>query len=192
MKAKSLRTVVIVALLGLAVCGPAWAADQAATSQPGRHHPFLAFLVKELNLTDDQKAKATGILETARADAQKAADAKAKSAVWKAAIENIKENVLTEPQREKLQRLHGERERHEILNALNLTDDQKAKAKQIFQTAHAAAEKAADAKTKQGIWKAALEDVRTNVLTADQREKLRQLMERREREGYPTSAPASN
>src|ERR1035437_7985567 len=129
---KNIAVITVAALMSLGLANWAWAADQPASapaSKPGMRHHAFQHMGKVLNLTDDQKAKVKDILKTARADAVKASDKDAKKAIWKAAFEDIRKNVLTDEQRTKLQQLH---QRRENIKALNLTDDQKVKIREII------------------------------------------------------------
>lgn len=65
-----------------------------------------------------------------------------------------------------------------MCKTLNLTDAQKAQIKEIFTTARADAQKATDKDAKRAIWKAAVEKVKTTVLTDEQRQKLAQMHHR--------------
>jgi len=180
----------IAALMSVGLAGGAWGADQPASapaSKPAMRHPGFRLVGKVLNLTDDQKTKIKGILKAAHADAGQVADKDAKRAIWKAAFENIRKNVLTDDQRVKLQQLH---QRRENIKALNLTDGQKARIREIVKTAHADADKAAGKDAKKAIWKAAFDKVKSDVLTDAQRQQLAQ-MKAAHKEAPAKNAPAT-
>ncbi len=65
----------------------------------------LIGLVKQLNLTDDQKAQIKQILQQAKQDAQAATDKSAKKQIMQDAFKKIRDTVLTDEQRKKLQEL---------------------------------------------------------------------------------------
>ena len=77
---------------------------------------------------------------------------------------------------------------HMMFSGLNLTEDQKAKAKEIMDAARAEAAKATDPKAKGDIMRAAMDKIRTTVLTDEQRQKAEQMMRTR-REGRPPGPP---
>jgi Spy/CpxP family protein refolding chaperone len=91
------------------------------------------------------------------------------------------EGVLSKEQLEKLRQLMpppggGPRERIQRLEEhLGLTDAQKAQAKAIIDEAAAAADKATDPKDKRAAWEAALQKFTKDVLTDDQRAKLKDM-----------------
>ncbi len=78
---------------------------------------------------------------------------------------------------------------------LSLTDEQKAKVKEIMKQARAEAKNAADKAEKAKIMKAAFEKIKTDVLTEDQRAKLGEIKDKvKERRGAghgKGKAPAS-
>ncbi|MFB3892455.1 MAG: hypothetical protein ACE15C_10590 [Phycisphaerae bacterium] len=160
-------------------------ADRPATQPAGR--PMLAHLAKVLNLTDQQRAQIKHIVAAARADAQKAAGKDAKKAVWKAALDKIRNDVLTDQQRARLANINR---LHVVFKTLNLTDKQKAEVRDIFKAAHADAAKAADKDAKKAVWKAAFEKIHKDVLTDEQRARLEQLKAARKTRRAPTTAPA--
>lgn len=141
-----------------------------------KHHPLAGIA------TDEQIAKADDILKAAR---KKAIDAKTpdeKLKILKAAREKINNEVLSEEQRDKLKdrrkqkrtKMHGL-----FMKKLGLSDEQQAKARNIMEKAH---DKAHDAKTladRREILKAAREKVRDEIMTDQQREKLKELWKSR-------------
>ena len=146
-----------------------------------------------LNLTEEQRARIKEIRQQAKADAAKATDEKAKREIRRAANEKIKNEVLTAEQRAKLEQMRKEI-RCPVLNKLNLTEDQKAKVKEIMATAREDAKKAPDKEAKKAIFKAAWEKIKNQVLTAEQRTKLEELKaqhkEKAEKQPKPEPAPA--
>jgi Spy/CpxP family protein refolding chaperone len=169
----------------LASC--ALAADAAAAPQaspppaPAQPEVRVAAMLAKLNLTDDQKAKVKEIMEAARTQAQQAAEPAEKLKAVKDAVEKIRTSVLTDDQRKQLE---GAREKVEtgleglgglFLDKLKLTDDQKAKVKELVAASRAELEKAAGAEAKAKIIKDAIEKIRTGILTDDQRKALEDL-----------------
>ena len=166
---------------------------------PGPLRPFMRpmAVLRELNLSDQQMAQAKKVLDGAKAAADKAEGPKAKEELLKAAFERVKKEILTDEQREKLTDLEkaaqaaagsgagagaGD-ELPPMLRPLNLSDDQKTKAKAIL----ADAMKAADSpEKKREAVRAALKKISDDVLTADQQEALKKIMEG----GKPASRPA--
>jgi periplasmic protein CpxP/Spy len=162
--------------------GKAMAAGDADKPAAGRHAGQGPFA--KLNLTDDQKARIKEVLQQARKDAQAATDRAEKRKIVEAAREKIRTTVLTEDQRKQL----GERfaANHPRLAAmgklakeLNLTDDQKAKSKEILQQARKDAQAATDKEAKQKIMQDARKKIHDTVLTDDQRKKLEELRKNR-------------
>ena len=131
----------------------------------------------QFKLTDEQKAKAKAIMDAAKADAEKATDAAAKIKILKDAFDTIKAEVLTDEQRKQADEMQqklaaGFEGLAGRLIGAKLTDEQKAKAKEIIDAAKADAEKAADLEAKINIAKEAFEKIKNEVLTADQRKAL--------------------
>ena len=165
-----LATMVVASLAGLA----ATCARADNTGGPGAgpqaHEPLLG----KLNLTDEQKAQIKQILATAKASAATATDAAAKAQIFKQAKEQIATTVLTAAQQAQLKELRTRQfERHHgmlrhILSELHLTPAQRAQIRGILQTARAAAQQAPDHQAKMKILKAAMEQIKTDVLTPQQ------------------------
>lgn len=160
------------------------AVAQAPQSQPAKQgswgHCPGGRLTAKLNLTPDQQAQMKAILDKAKADAAGATDVQAKRQIWKDAWGNVKANVLTEQQRTQLAQMHraghgrwGHRKGWGhgpgvIFQSLNLSADQKAQVKAIMHQARADAQNATDRRAKRQVFQAALEKIKTTVLTADQ------------------------
>lgn len=187
---KRILSLVIAAVMFACLTGLAFAADPApaggnktAASRPHRLH-VLGFVFRHLGLTDAQQTQVRDILKAARADAVKAADPAAKKAVWKAALDKIKADVLTDAQRAKLVRMHR---MHGVVKGLDLTADQKAQVREILKTARADAAKAGTPEAKKAVLKAAFNKIKKDVLTDAQRQKLEQM---KAKHAKPANAPA--
>ena len=88
--------------------------SRGATSRPSGEGKAGAFrrhgrggILAALNLTDDQKAKIKEIMQTARAEARKSNDFAGKFAAYKAAVDMISTQVLTDEQRTKLKEIQA-------------------------------------------------------------------------------------
>jgi Spy/CpxP family protein refolding chaperone len=143
-------------------------------SKPGVTKHEGAGPFAKLNLTADQKAKIKAIREQEKKDLASATDRPAKMKVRKDAREKVMA-VLTDEQRKQLAEKFLAARRHKVMgkvaDKLGLTDDQKAKAKAIMVQARKDAKAATDRAEKTKIMKAALEKIRTTVLTEEQRKK---------------------
>ena len=186
--------VIAAATLGLVFAGTSLAQPKPAAApqekkMKGHHDDGY----KGLNLTDEQRTRIKEIRQQAKADAAKATDKEAKQAIFKDANEKIKNEVLTAQQRAKLEQMRKEI-RCPVLKKLNLTEEQKAKVKEIMATAREDAKKAPDKEAKKAIFKAAWEKIKNQVLTAEQRTKLEELKaqhkEKAEKQPKPEPAPA--
>jgi Spy/CpxP family protein refolding chaperone len=139
--------------------------DQAKTAREAKDETKLAEVRKEM--------------ETLRAPLTAA----------RAATQKSLEGVLSKEQMDKWRELmappqFGARERIQMLvTRLGLTDDQKKSAKAIVDDAQAAADKATEPKDKAPIWEAAFQKFVKDVLTDDQRAKLKEM--RANHEGGP-------
>lgn len=116
--AKHVAAAVVAAMLAMAA-GSALADDPAQASQPAKHEPVMRGpmgMLAELNLTDDQKAKIKDIFAAAKAQAEQATDPKDKLGAFKAALDTIHKDVLTDDQRKLLEDLKakGEQLRQDI------------------------------------------------------------------------------
>ena len=108
----------------------------------GRRAVIGAHMVRralgQVKLTDEQKAKIKKIVDETQASAGKVKSAKEKNELWQKALKTIKSDVLTKEQVKKFEEAMlrmGRRYGRMRLGAdLNLTDDQKAKAKKIRET----------------------------------------------------------
>ncbi len=172
---------IVMAVLMTAAVTSRTLGQSAPTTEPSKcaRHPGRMF--KALNLTADQKAEVKAILQQARADAKNAADPQAKRQIRQAAFVKIKDTVLTDQQRAKLQQMHRGRMAMMALRQLDLTADQKAQVKAIMQQARADAQATTDDGAKREIWKSAFGKVRDTVLTDPQRAQLEQMKARHQK-----------
>jgi Spy/CpxP family protein refolding chaperone len=178
----------ILAVVGAVLLSGAVAMAQGPTSRPtggaGPGGGHLEQVLKELNLTPEQTQQVLAIFKT-QEEAIKAAHEAAQKAL---------EGVLGKEQLDKLRELMGRpggfgaRERIQMLmERAGLTDAQKTQAKAIIEAAHADAEKATDPKDKAAIWEAAFQKIVKDVLTDEQRAKLKEM--RDGHDGGATSRP---
>lgn len=99
--------VAITALTITTLAGSALAQSNGApTSQPAHcPHHRMGKVLKNLNLTADQKAQVKAIFKQARADAAKAPDRQAKKQIHKDAWQKVRTQVLTDAQRQQLDQM---------------------------------------------------------------------------------------
>lgn len=172
------RALVLTVLAVMSMGGWAMAADAAPDGGPGRGRPPGGMRndpLKELNLTDEQKAKVKEIMEKARKDAEE---------IMKAAREKIAKEVLTDEQREKFAKMGPAGPHGAAMKELGLSDEQRAKIKEIMEKAREDAEAADEPREKHKIMQAAHEKVMKDVLTDEQREKFKKI-----RPPHPPGAP---
>lgn len=166
-----LLAVALVAGLTASKAMAAGGRDKPAVEKRAGQGPFA-----KLNLTDDQKAKIKEIMQQARKDAQAATDPAEKRKIHQAALEKVRDTVLTEEQRKQAKEQFAERHpRLAAMGKLDLTDDQKAKIKEIMEQARKDAQAATDREAKQKIMQDARKKIHDTVLTDDQRKKLEEL-----------------
>ncbi len=166
---------------------------KAALAPKGGALPGGMGLIEKLNLTDDQKARMKDIVATAHADAQKAADPAAKRKAIAAGFEKIKAEVLTEEQRQELEKIKAAMAQKAPaapgmgpIGKLNLTDDQKAKINDIVKAAKESAAKA-QGQEKAKVWKDTLKKIESDILTDGQRKQLDEL-KKHARESHKANA----
>ena len=138
-------------------------------------------IARKLGMTDDQKARAKEILAAAKAEAESSGMPEAKREAMKAAFDQIRSEVLNDEQRGKVESFKsGIREKiggalrkagGRAADALQMTEDQRARAKEILEAAKAEAEGAGSPEAKFGALKGAFEKIRDEVLTDEQRAK---------------------
>jgi len=146
----------------------------AAVTHPEDHQPgmMLKELFERVGASAEQMAKAEAIMKEASEKAAAAQTPEEKMTIRREAMENIRNNVLTEEQRAKMHKPGADG--HNImamLDQVGASAEQKTKAEAILKDAH---EKAAAAQTpeeKKTIWREAMENIRNNVLTEEQRAK---------------------
>ncbi|HUU23068.1 MAG TPA: Spy/CpxP family protein refolding chaperone [Phycisphaerae bacterium] len=150
----------------------------------------LLRVLPTLGLDDKQKAQVKKILADAKAKAKDAETPEAKAEIRKAALDKIRTEVLTDAQRKKLAELaeKGPTDRRpmaDMLRGLDLTEDQQKQIREIRKEARGKAGQADSREAKAEIMKAARQKINQQVLTAEQRDKLRKRMEemRRRRAG---------
>lgn len=160
---------------------------------PRGHGPMDLFLgaLRRLELTEEQKTKVRGIMEAAKEAAGKAETRQDKAKAIKAALDTIREDVLTDAQRQKLTEMREQfAKRHNPLAALDLSDEQKGQIEKIMADAKAAADQA---ETRQEKWKIHMEarkKIADEVLTAEQVGKLKAMHRRGARDAMGRIADA--
>ncbi len=148
---------------------------------PRGHRPMDLFLgaLRRLELTEEQKTKVRGIMEAAKEAADKAESRQEKGKAIKAALDTIREDVLTDAQRQKLTEMRQQfAKRHNPLAALDLTEEQTGQIEKIMADAKAAADQA---ETRQEKWKIHMEarkKIADEVLTEEQVSKLKEMHRR--------------
>lgn len=134
------------------------------------------WMLKQLDLTAQQREKVQGIMAAAREDA-KGKDRKAKGEASRAAMATILKDVLTAEQRDKIEKLKKEgrpRGAGGMFPGIDLTKDQQVKAKEIMTAARAKAKEAGDRQGKTAALREARKKIIEEVLTDEQREKIKQ------------------
>ena len=129
----------------------------------------------KLNLTDEQKAKIKTLKTEAKEKAKSAKTREEKHEIFKNLRETINKDVLTDEQRTKAAKhFKGKRKGHrdKFLKGMGATDEQKAEIGKIMKAAREEA-KGKEPKERREIMQAAHENVFKNVLTDDQRGKMR-------------------
>ncbi|MFB3893863.1 MAG: hypothetical protein ACE15C_17765 [Phycisphaerae bacterium] len=133
--------------------------------QPRR--PDLMAALGLLNLDARQRDSIKEITDTARAEAEKAVELKDRAKIWRDAFDKIRTTVLTDEQRQILERI--KRDPQMIgLAKLNLTDDQKKQIQEIVEKARRDAQ-SAKPDARRDIMRAAWKKIIDEVLTPDQR-----------------------
>jgi Spy/CpxP family protein refolding chaperone len=124
--------------------------------------------LRQLKLTNEQRADIRKIMKDARKDAQAAKDRDAKRKIFAKARKKVFSTVLTAQQRKKVKELR--RKDHPLYGIA--TDKQIDRANKIMARAHKAAVKAKTPEERRKINAAARKKIYDEVLTADQRKKL--------------------
>jgi Spy/CpxP family protein refolding chaperone len=184
-----LTVAIVVVLVGMASSSMVLAQGSGATGTQPKVSK-IDRLSQKLNLTDPQKQQVQAILDKAKADAAAAPDPQAKREIHKAAWKDIRTNVLTEPQREQLAKMHRHHRAMEVLRKLNLTPEQKTQVKTIFQQARSDAANTTDLQAKKDVRKQAWQKVRAEVLTDAQRQQLDQMKAQWKAKHAPATSPS--
>lgn len=124
-----------------------------------------------VELTEEQKAEVKKIMEAARAKAEEAESREEKMKIMVAARKQIHDEVLTDEQKAKMKKGGPRGRRGPGFEGLDLTEEQKAKIKEILESAKADAEKAETREEKAKIMRAAHKTIHETVLTEEQRKK---------------------
>jgi len=150
----------------------------------GRPGAMMLRAIRRLDLTEDQKAATRKILDSAKAQARKADDPGQKGEIMRAAFEKIRKEVLTDEQRKKLDEMRERRDRGPRggllgLRGLDLTDEQTEQIQAIHKEAREKAEAAETRQARREIRREAIKKIVEEVLTDEQRQKLRDRREQR-------------
>ncbi|HUT57127.1 MAG TPA: hypothetical protein VNA25_04550, partial [Phycisphaerae bacterium] len=137
--------------------------------------------LRRLELTEEQQKKVEALRKEATEAARKAENPQARQKVMTDMVEKIKTDVLTAEQRKKLEEIIKQQPRRgaglpRFLEQLNLSDEQKAKAKAIWDEAL----KKAGEGNREDRGKAmqeAMKKISEEVLTAEQREQMKKARE---------------
>lgn len=173
-------------------------ARQLLQQRSGSPSVRLLAALRRLSLTKEQQAKVEQILRDARAEADKVQDPKEKreklEQALKAAIEKIRKEVLTDKQREELAKLEQQMARwqrrargdgRDIFRSLDPSEEQKAKIAEMQKQAREEAAKAETPEAGREILRATNRKIIEEVLTDEQRQKLRQQFGGRRRRRAP-------
>ncbi len=130
-------------------------------------------MLSEMHLTDEQKAKAETILADARREAKNTDDPIRRRSILARARRRIREEVWTDRQREQFRLGQEERYRREM-RRIGMTDGQIARAETILTDARQEVRAALTDKQRREIMRSAMQTIRTEVMTQEQRAKLRE------------------
>lgn len=168
--------------------------DELANPKPRQR------LLERVDLTDDQQAKAKAIMDDARQQASKTEDKDLKEEILADARERVAQTVLTEEQRQTLQQAQaksqgpgggwgagdegegpgpggeggGQRRRGGMGT---MTEAQQAQVREIMDAARQQAEGVESREERREIFRAAMEKVRDEVLTDEQRQQMEEQRE---------------
>lgn len=196
MRKSVLTTVAAIVCLGAA----GWASAQPGPRQ-GRERPDGPPIIRpetlthELNLSDTQTQQVKEIFGKARTEAQAATEPQAKRKIWQAATEKMSKEVLNDEQRTKFAQMQKRRGNRgpgagpdgppfmKALKELNLTQEQKARVKEIMESNKPAAGTDAEPAVRRQAHEAAMKQIRTEVLTNEQRQHLDKIKAEHPRRG---------
>ncbi len=186
-------TIATVVLLTVAIGAPALFAFAAKTAggaheraegaKGGHHAGAGGDMFRSLDLTEEQREAAKEIMSAAREQAKDVEDHQKRRGIMREAFGKIKQEVLTDEQREKLAKMreHGSRQSRPwaIFARLKLTDEQRGEMKEILDAAREKAKDVEDPQKRRGIMLEACGKVKQDVLTDEQREKLGKMWKHR-------------
>ena len=150
---------------------------ELAEQKQARSERMLAWMTERHDLTDEQVEQVRAIMAAAHEQGEAADSREAKWEIMKAAFEQIKTDVLTDEQRaaaEEARQGHRQDFMTRVADFLEMTDEQKAQAEAILTAAKTEAEAAETPEAKHEIMRAAFEQIKTDVLTDEQRERAEQ------------------
>jgi Spy/CpxP family protein refolding chaperone len=155
--------------------------EQARERMEKRRTARRKRMAEALGLSEEQQSQAKEIMQGAREKAEAAETREQKHEIMQNAKQQMEE-LLTAEQKEKLEQLKARRgrdgRRGRMGKALDLTDEQKAKAKEIFRKAREDAKDAGTPEAKREIFQNAKEQME-RLLTEEQKAKLEKLKEQR-------------
>ncbi|MHC4981975.1 MAG: hypothetical protein ACYTF6_02265 [Planctomycetota bacterium] len=153
-----------------------------------RRHPRAPGVMRRpgamwrLDLTEEQKEAAKKIMQEAKEAAKKAEGREAKAKIFRDAHEKIISSVLTDQQREKMKEMR-KAPRDRLFKWLDLTAEQRTQAEAVMKKAFEEAKKAESAEAKREIIRNARKKVFDEVLTEQQRKKIKDRMGKMRRHG---------
>jgi hypothetical protein len=143
---------------------------------PARTGSDVLRLLPHIKLTEIQNAEVRKILEQAAVRAKAKKDRAEKEEIMDQAVEDIRQTVLSETQRNTLQTLlrreKARDRRREMLSGMDFTDEQKARIKTILAEARKKAQTVDTPREKQAILAEAHRTIRRDVWTQKQRDQL--------------------
>ncbi len=130
-----------------------------------------------LDLTDEQAEQIREIMSDARERAGDVEPAERRE-IMREAFEKVRDEVLTEEQREKAAAMRKRAQAFGMFRGLDLTDGQKEKIREIMSDARERAREADDPAERRDIMREAHKRIVDDVLTDDQAEQFRKRMQR--------------
>jgi len=182
MKGKWISATVV--LLAVAIGAPALFAAREGGGRPEQGQSVMGGhragagggFLRSLDLTEEQQEAVKEIMADAREKAEDAEDREARREIMREAFGKIKQEVLTDAQREKLEKMWKHSPSYGrpwgVFKALKLTDEQREEMKEILDAAREQAQDVEDPQARRKIMGEAFGKVKQDVLTDKQREKL--------------------
>jgi hypothetical protein len=127
--------------------------------------------MERMKLTPEQSAAVKAVLDAAQAEADKAQDPKQKWQILQRAQRKIRTEIWTDTQREEYHKIMAESQRQNM-RLIGFTDEQITRAEAILDEARRKAQAAQNAQESREIMRQAADQVRREVMTEDQRQRL--------------------